>query len=241
MITGFSKSTCAPVLWAISLGFLSATQTLAHEENFEERVRDYILANPQVILEAMETLSQQQAEMAMVAKLGAYPALFEGPASLGIGAPDAPIRVVEFFDYKCAPCKAIHPHLETLAATYPDLRIEMKHLPILTPGSERASRFALATQLVFGDHAYLEVNDALWAVPGPLNIMGFKRIADDLGYDFAMIEAAMDDPSITAEVDGNRDIAIDLGVLGTPAFVTSNSLTIGETDVEKLAQLWLSQ
>lgn len=228
-------------LTSVGVFAVSAAAAASHEENFEARVRDYLINNPQVILEALETLSLQQAEAALVDKIAAYPRLFEGVAALGIGATDAPVRVVEFFDYKCAPCKAIHPHLADLVAMNPDLRIEMKHLPILTPGSERAARFALATQLAFGDAAYAQVHAALWAVRGPLNTAGFQQIASDLNLDFSQIEAMMDDDSITADIDGNRDIAIDLGVLGTPAFLTPNSLQIGETDVAKLGQLWLSQ
>lgn len=221
--------------------FLVPSPSGAHEENFEERVRDYLLNNPEIILEALETLSQRQAKAALVEKIAAYPGLFSGPSALTIGQAEGPVRVVKFFDYKCAPCKAIHPHLEALAADNPDLRIEMKHLPILTPGSERAARFALATQLTFGDAAYVQVHEALWRVNGPLNITGFKRIADDLGLDFSTIEAAMEADTVTAEVDGNRDIAIDLGILGTPGFLSTDSLVVGEADTEKLAALWLSQ
>lgn len=229
-------------LFGLLTSFMSVTSPgSAHEDNFEDRVRDYILNNPEIILEALETLSERQAQAALVEKIAAYPDLFEGSAVLGIGSADATVRVVKFFDYKCVPCKAIHPHLEALVTDRPDLLIEMKHLPILTPGSERAARFALATQLALGDAAYVAVHEALWQVHGPLNTVGFKRIADDLGLDFARIEEAMDAEPVTAEVDGNRDIAIDLGILGTPGFLTSDSLVVGETNTDRLAALWLSQ
>lgn len=226
---------------ALVCALSAASQSSAHEENFEERVRAYIVNNPQIILEALETLSQREEEIALREKFQAYPNLFSGDAVLGVGDPQAPIRVVEFFDYRCAPCKAIHPHLVTLVDANPDLRIEMKQLPILTPGSERAARFALATQIAYGDAEYAQVNDALWHLRGPLNTAGFRRVAADLGLDFEKIEVLMQDDAITAEIDGNRDIAIDLGVFGTPAFLTPSTLEIGETDVSKLAELWLSQ
>lgn len=230
-----------PIFFLLCAGLMAAPQARAHEENFEDRVRAYLLSNPEVILEALEVISQRQAQTALIERIAAHPGLFEDPPVLGLGDPAAPVRVVEFFDYKCAPCKAIHPDLAVLVTANADLRIEMKHLPILTPGSERAARFALATQMVYGNAAYAKVHNALWDVQGPLNTVVFQRIATDVGVDFAQIEPAMRDATITARIDGNRDIAIDLGVLGTPAFMTPNSLLIGETDIDTLAASWLSQ
>ncbi len=217
-----------------------AGTAMAHEENFEERVRDYILANPEIILRSLEVLNQRQVEAEIAQKLSGYPEILSTTA-LGMGAAEAPNKVVEFFDYRCAPCKAIHPKLEALVEEHPDLRIEMLQLPILSPGSERAARFALATEQVAGAAAYAQVHDALWAMRGPLNEGGFKEIADDLALDFEAIKAEMQSAEVDAEIDRNRDLAIDLGILGTPAFVTSTSVQYGSTDVDALAEIWLSQ
>ena len=47
----------------------------------------------------------------MAARVAAFPELFSDAPRLGEGDPSAPIRVVEFFDYKCVPCKEVHPGL----------------------------------------------------------------------------------------------------------------------------------
>lgn len=117
----------------------------------------------------------------------------------------------------------------------------MRQLPILSPGSERAARFALATEQVAGLAAYAQVHDAIWTLRGPLNDVGFKRISDELALDFAAIQAEMQSPAVDAEIDRNRDIAIDLGILGTPAFVGATSIQFGSIDVDALAEVWLSQ
>ncbi len=217
-----------------------AKMAVAHEENFEERVRDYLLANPEVILQSLEVLNQRQVQSEFEQKLLGYPDLF-ATSALGLGAEDAPTQVVEFFDYRCAPCKAIHPKLEALVKAQPDIRIEMRQLPILSPGSERAARFALATEQVAGLAAYAQVHDAIWTLRGPLNDVGFKRISDELALDFAAIQAEMQSPAVDAEIDRNRDIAIDLGILGTPALVGATSSQFGSIDVDALAEVWLSQ
>ena len=222
------------------VGFSFQT-VLAEELSFEDRVRAFILDNPEIILEALTVLSERDAEAALQARLSEVPELFAGTSRLGEGDALAPIRVIEFFDYKCLPCKAAHPRLVALVDANPEIRLEMRHLPILTPGSEWATRFALATEAVHGTEAYRAVHDRLWRTNGPLNTPVFRRIARELDLDFDSIEPAMDSEAVDTRIEFNRDIAITLEGFGTPAFVTPNSVVVGSTDVEALSEVWLSQ
>ncbi len=223
------------------LCLVQATATQADEMSFEDRVRAFLLDNPEVIVEALTILSEREAKARTAALLAGFPQLFTDAPRLGEGAPDAPLRVVEFFDYKCVPCKAVHPEIVSFVAEHPEVRVEMRHLPILTPGSERAARFALATDAVHGAEAYAAVHEALWNIRGPLNAAGFQRVAGQLGLDYAPIEAAMESDEIDARIAYNRDAAIALEVLGTPAFLTKDSVVFGSTDMDALSNLWLSQ
>jgi protein-disulfide isomerase len=230
-------------LWSFLLFLALPQAVLAQSQDaaFGERVRAYILANPEVILEAPEVLSERERVAAMQARVAAFPELFTDAPRLGIGSPGADITVVEFFDYKCAPCKAVHPRLVDFVAQNPEVRIEMRQLPILSPGSERAARFAMAVHEVHGDAAYAQVHDRLWQQRGALNTPVFERIADALGLDFAKIAPKMEAEAIDARITYNRDLAIALEILGTPAFVTPTSVIFGTTDIDLLAADWLSQ
>ena len=222
--------------------FVGAAQfARADGSDFDAKVRAFLLNNPEVILEALAVLTKREEQAELEAKLDRYPELFHGAPQLGIGARDAPVQIVEFFDYKCQPCKAVHPVLEAFVADNPEVRIEMRHLPILTPGSERGARFALATQAAFGDVAYQAVHERLWTIRGPLRTEGFERIADALGLDYEVIAPLMESDSVTARIDYNRNVAIDLEILGTPAFLTPNSMTFGSIDIDVLSDIWLSQ
>lgn len=228
------------IAFALSLGSL-APQVAAEELPFEDRVRAYLLENPEVIVEALTILSEREAKAAMRAKVAAYPALFSDAPRLGLGAADAPIRVIEFFDYKCVPCQTVHPVLAEFVDANPEVRIEMRHLPILTPGSERAARFALAVREVAGDAAYARVHERLWSIRGPLNSAGFRRIAEDEKLDFDAIAPVMESNVVTDRIDFNRDVAIALEVLGTPAFVTPDSVIFGVTDIDVLSKAWVNR
>ncbi|MFY0619978.1 DsbA family protein [Shimia sp.] len=229
------------VLLSLLPFLLLASVSVAHERDLNSRIREYILNNPEVIIEALEVLAAKEQKQALRAKLSNHPELFDEPPILGIGHSDAPIRVIEFFDYKCAPCKAVHPYLETLVESHPKVRIEMRHLPILTPGSERAARFVLAVKTVAGESVYARVHKELWNLRGPLNSARFASIAKGEELDFSTVERVMESEEISQRIAYNRDLAIALGIAGTPAFVTPNSVTVGTVDIEDLKRIWLSQ
>ena len=216
-------------------------QAQPKDDDFGDRVRAYLLEHPEVILEALEVLTDRDRIAAMQARIAAFPELFTAPWQLGMGDPDAPIQVIEFFDYKCGPCKAVHPRLVEFVAQNPDVRIEMRQLPILSPGSERAARFALAVQAGYGNAAYEQAHDMLWEVRGALRRETFERIADTLGLDYTALELLAESDKVTERITYNRDLAISLEILGTPAFVTPSTVTFGTTDIAVLAEAWLSR
>ncbi len=211
------------------------------DQEFEERVRTYLLAHPEIILEAMETLTERQRRTAQTAQIAEYAEMFEETPVLGIGPEQAKHTVIEFFDYRCAPCKALHPKLKAALQDHPNIRVEMRHLPILSPGSERGARFALAVKNIGTPEQYNAVHEALWALKGPLQAPAFEKIARAQGLDWAMVQAEMKGNAVSDRITTNRDIAIDLQILGTPAFVTPTSVSFGSTDAVGLVADWLSQ
>lgn len=221
----------------LMLSLQSAAADMTDAE-FETRLRAYLLAHPEIILEAMETLSQREARAAQTALIAKYPDLFEEPPILSIGSDRATHTVIEFFDYRCAPCKALHPKLKAALANYPHIRVEMRHLPILSPGSERGARFSLATKQTGTPEQYRAVHEALWTLRGPLREPTFEKIALAQGLDWAAIKAEMKSDAVSARISTNRDIAIDLQILGTPAFVTPTSVSFGSTDAAGLVAEW---
>lgn len=211
------------------------------DTEFEERLRTYLLANPEIIIEAMEALSEREARATQSRQIAKYPDLFDQSPILGIGPEQAQLTVIEFFDYRCAPCKVLHPKLQTALEMHPDIRVEMRHLPILSPGSERGARFALAVKNIGTAEQYRAVHDALWTLKGPLGETAFETIASSQGIDWPSVQNEMKSDAVSARIDNNRDIAIDLQILGTPAFVTPTSVSFGSTDAEALVADWVSQ
>ena len=208
---------------------------------FEDRLRTYLLKHPELILEVMETLSERETRSAQTAQIAKYAKMFEEAPVLGIGPREAEHIVIEFFDYRCAPCKALHPKLQAALNDHPNIRVEMRHLPILSPGSERGARFALAVKQVGSAAQYRAVHEALWTLKGPLRAPAFEKIARAQGLDWSAVQAEMQSDAVSDRITNNRDIAIDLQILGTPAFVTPTSVSFGSPDAVGLVADWLSQ
>lgn len=231
---------------SLAAGIILATTAFApmaetSDTAFEDRVRAYLLANPEVILEALEILSERETRSELAAKIARHTDLFTQTPVLGIGPKGAETTVLEFFDYRCAPCKALHPKLVKALEAHPEIRVEMRHLPILSPGSERGARFALAVKKIATPDAYVAVHQDLWALKGPLRGSAFKRIAADHNLDWDAVEAEMNSEEVSARIAQNRDLAIDLEIVGTPAFVTPSSVSIGSSNAAALVSEWLSQ
>jgi len=159
----------APIAWSILVlaligaamawflldpGFRSerSTESVASDmpqDEFERRVRDFLLANPEVIVEAMQGLQARQraAEegegQTILAERGEE--VFRDPASPVGGNPEGDVTLVEFFDYNCPYCRRVAPVMLEAEAADPQLRIVYKELPILGPDSEFAAKAAMAS------------------------------------------------------------------------------------------------
>ena len=75
------------------------------QDAFELRVRDYLVANPEVIVEAMQNLERKQREAEQTEAQAALTAhrdeLLNSPESPVGGNPQGDVTLVEFFDYNC--------------------------------------------------------------------------------------------------------------------------------------------
>ena len=226
------------------LFFLLSTDVCAEAQQditYRERVIRFLLDHPDVIVEALERFSILEQERLFNERLEKFPELFSAPTPLGLGSKDAPHRIIEFFDYRCAPCKAIHPELKAITDRNPNVRIEMRHLPILSHGSELAARFALAVRFTKNEVIYQKAHNLLWSHRGPYNTVVLAKLADKLNIDFHTLEPVMRSEKVTHTIDRNRDIASAFEISGTPAFITPYSVSVGRLDIDAISKGWLSQ
>ena len=207
-------------------------------EAIEQIVRDYLIAHPEVIAEALRALEdRQQAEqrqrLAEAIRAHRDELLADPGAPVG-GNAQGDVTVVEFFDYRCPHCRHMAPTVTQLVRDDSKIRRVYKELPILGPESVFAARAALAAH---AQGKYGALHEALMAASEPLTQESIMGIASRVGLDTARLRQDMESSEITARLRRNHALAQALGVRGTPALVVGDELVPGAVDLATLAQL----
>lgn len=218
-----------------------SAMTEAERSAFGEEVRAYLMENPQVIIDAVNVLEQQQAvaqeqaDLTMVSDNAA--AIFDDGYSFVGGNPDGDITLVEFLDYKCGYCKRAHGEVAKLLESDGNIRLIVKEFPILGEQSLLASRFAISTLIVAGPEAYHAVNDAMMTMNGDLSVPVLSRLANTLGFDSDAIVAGMDADEVTTRIADTRALAQRLQITGTPTFVMHDEMLRGYLPYDQMMQM----
>lgn len=203
-------------------------ETPADQAKTEEIIRNYLLAHPEVIVEALEKYQAQQekasAEKQAQALVERREELLRAPDSPVLGNPNGDVTVVEFFDYRCPYCKSVAEGLMDLFDRDGNVRFVLKEFPILGPDSDFAAKAALAAQR---QGKYRDLHMAMMAFKGKVTGDDVHRIAAKVGIDVARLERDMQDPAIVDEINRNHALAEALGIRGTPAFIIGDELVPG--------------
>lgn len=196
----------------------------------EEIVREYILANPEIIEDALIVLSEKQraeaADAAKVAIRKEKDKLYSLASDHFVGPADAEVTVVEFFDYRCGFCKRSVDTIQALPAQYDGkVRVVFKELPIFGGISETAALAALAAGK---QDKYNEMHIALMEVKSndDLTEKRIDSIAESIGISVQKMRADMKSMEIQKQLADMKDLGRTLGVGGTPGFF------VGETHIE---------
>jgi len=210
-----------------------------------DALRNAILAEPEIVEEAFYALQAKRQAEADAAKKGAMAtakdALFKDKKDPVIGADDAPFVLVEFFDYNCAYCKIASKWLRTALKENPGkIKVIMKDFPILegrSKGSREASEAAWAAKLQ-GKDKYQAFHFALMDARGGFDSKRIDEIAAKSGLDVARLRTDMkaNAKAFNALIEDNMSLARNLGINGTPAFITGNTFITG-ADTDKLQSL----
>ncbi|MFH1344098.1 MAG: DsbA family protein [Pseudomonadota bacterium] len=207
----------------------------APKDEFERRVRDYLMANPDVIMQSVNQLearqrTKDQTEVQAIVKSRAEEIFSDAEAPTG-GNPNGDVTLVEFFDYNCSYCRQVAPVVSKAEEGDPLLRIAYKEFPILGPNSTFAAKAALAANK---QGKYLAFHKALYEVHGTVDPGKVREVAIAVGLDMNRLKADMADPSIQAAITRNLALAQALRINGTPGFVIGNQILRGATDLETL-------
>ncbi|MDJ0615076.1 MAG: DsbA family protein [Rhizobiaceae bacterium] len=233
-ITAFIMLTCS----------IANSQEVMNRAEVEKIVREYLLTNPQIMLEVQEALQRQQQEQLSQQQTDVIAqnqdALFSSEGQLVFGDEDAKLTVVEFFDYNCSFCQRALADMQQIVEADQNVRFVLKEFPVLGEASVEASRVSLAFTKLMPEKAG-QFHIDLLAMPGLKDGDRARELAVDMGVDLASLNAEMEKSHIIESISETYGLAEGLGITGTPSYVVGSKVIFGAVGYDQLKQEMASQ
>ena len=230
---------CAALLFAAPQAARAQDFSPAQRSSIEDIVRQYLIAHPEVLQEAMAELEKRQtaaeAEKHKVAVKEHAANLFSSPRQVTLGNPNGNVTFVEFFDYNCGYCKRAMDDMLTLMKQDSNLKVVLKEFPVLGPGSVEAAQVAVAVRMQDkSGKKYLEFHTKLLGARGQADKARAMAVAKDIGLDMGRLEKDLASPEIKATLQEDFKLAEALGLNGTPSYVIGSDVVVGAVGLDQL-------
>jgi protein-disulfide isomerase len=224
----------------LAFGFaIEPVHALSAEDRkqIDKQIEDYFMRNPEKLEQALENMqafmedrtNRQQAE----ALLQNADKLYRDEADYTMGPQNAPITIVEFFDYNCGYCKRSFAPLMEVLEENKDVRLVFKEYPILGEPSYLASSTALA---INDKMKYLTYHSKLMTHSGRVSQAVVEKILGELKLAPQKLQADARSDKYVLQLAETRQLADAIGVNGTPAFVINGQLFPGALNKAELTQ-----
>lgn len=201
--------------------------TKAQRIAIDAMVREYILANPEIIPEAINRLQEREVEKLLDSNRAEIEAPF---GSAWTGNPNGDVVMVEFFDYACPYCRASKADVDRLLKEDKGLKVVYRDFPVLGPASDEA---AMASLSAAKQGRYKPFHDAMFAAGRPSHE---KLISTVRQARLNEVQTARDltSSALKAELGKNLDLGRSLGLTGTPAYVIGNRILSGAVGYDEM-------
>jgi len=154
-----------------------------------------------------------------------------------IGAEDAPVKIVEFFDYQCPYCKKVKPVLEEIRRRYPEkVTLVARHLPVTN--RPQAVTAALASEFAAEQGRFAAYHDLLFINQDELGQVSWSALAQKSGIpDIATFQECTNTAAMSARIERDVKVAKALRINSVPALIVNGQLVSGAVSVKVLDRL----
>ncbi len=209
----------------------------AQKKEFGEFIKQYLIENPEIMLDVQDALQKKQ-ETARLVKANATisenkATIFDSKYDMTIGNPKGDVTIVEFFDYNCGYCRHALTDMQTMLKKDPNVRFVLKEFPILGPESVAAHKVSDAFRKI-APEKYSKFHVALLGSDGRADEASAIEAAQSLGVSEKQIRAEMAKSPSDASVQETYSLAQNLGITGTPSYVIGNELVQGAVGYDDL-------
>lgn len=215
----------------------SPSFTAAQRDAIGSIVREYLLKNPEVLVEVSAELEKrrkaEEAGKQISVLKDEKKLIFRSPHDFVLGNPDGDVTVVEYFDYNCGWCKRALDEVVKLTKDDKNVRIVMKEFPIFGKHSTFAAKAALAS---IKQKKYWEFHTALMKQK-QVTSENTIEIAKRVGIDVEALKQEMQKPEYVRVIEENTRVAQALGMQGTPGFVVDSRVSFGYVPADGLKKM----
>ena len=198
---------------------------------FEAIIRDYIIANPELLRDALIDLAKRE-DMARQAL--AMQMLFDDAGDPAMGNSDGGLVIYEFSDYNCGYCKRVFEPIQQILRDDDDIRLVVKEFPILSQSSLVAAQAAVAAEKQ-GKFAGFHIN--MMTYRGKITTKSIMDAAEQAGIDIAQLKTDMAGSAVESIITRTRQAAEALQLTGTPALVIGDTIVRGAVDIDEFRRL----
>ena len=232
---------------ALCLAAVAATPAFAQgfsdtqRGEIERIVREYLIAHPEVLQEAIAELEKRQSAAEVEKQTAGVKqnkeVLFNSAHQVTLGNPKGDVTMVEFFDYNCGYCKKALGDMLTLIKSDPNLKVVLKEYPVLGPGSLEAAQVAVAARMQDKTgKKYLDFHQRLLGGHGPADKARALAAAKEAGFDMPRLEKDMASDEVRETLKENMKVADAIGLNGTPSYIIGSDVVIGAQGFDVLKE-----
>ena len=206
-------------------------------KNIDEKIKDFLLNNPEVILQSLENFEKKQ--IAEKKKLNNKiiaenkKQLLSSVNGMYSGNLKSENVIVEFFDYNCSYCKKAHQDILKIKQNKKNVKIIYKNFPILSENSKMLAEIALVIAKD-NNKVFNKFHNTVMSKKGPVNKEYLKNVLNDLGYDQEKLKNSAKSEYIKNQLSIDRELAEKLSLRGTPAFIVNDKLFFGYIGYDEL-------
>jgi protein-disulfide isomerase len=215
------------------------TNTEVSAAKVEPIIKEYLMNNPEVIIDAIELLQKrkmQEMELKVKGFIQEKKSEIENTNNFPvIGNVQGDVVIVSFFDYNCSYCKRGDNYINQLLSEDHNIKVILRPFPILGESSIYTAKIALAVNAL-DPSKFKAIHDGLMKM-SPISKEAIESLITVQGLDFAKILEEMDKTEIKNILSKNAELANSLRIQGAPAYIINGKLLPGLVEVATFKQI----
>ena len=197
--------------------------TAIQQQELKQYLASYIMQNPEIILASVQRMQAEQqmhqVDMGRTQAIAHAAELVQDKYSPTVNK--GSVTLIEFFDYQCSVCHMVQPSVEKFIKMNPNVRVVFKSFPIFGPASQYAAKASIAAGMQ-GSAKFMTFHKAMFKsnlMEGKLKDSDVDMIAKKSGLNMPLLKKDMQLPVVASEIKLTYQLAQELHLVGTPAFV----------------------